>query len=74
MCQKINNLILPANVDVSIRQRTALTRRNGVEYLKLLETKSNIEIGEAQTQLDGLFGGDDTLGNNKFLKIKNIFM
>lgn len=61
-------------MDVTIHQKTTLTRRRGVEYLKLLDTKTNIEIEEAVTQLDGLFGGDDTLGISKKKKFYRGFL
>lgn len=51
-----------ANVDLNLEQKVALVKRKGVEYLTLVETRTNLEIGDAVTNLEGLFGGDDTLG------------
>lgn len=58
-------LCLAANVDFTVYQKVAVVQKRGQEYLKLLETKTDIEIGDAVTHLDGLHGGDDTLGKRQ---------
>lgn len=59
---RINFTTILAHSNGTLHQTTRLKERNGYKYLEAIDTNITIEAGGVSSYLEGLFGGDKSLG------------
>lgn len=62
MNSTISNAIFAANVDLDLYQKVKTIIKRGEEYIQPINTTTKVEIGDAVTDLKGLFDGNTELG------------
>lgn len=54
--------ILAADIDLDMYQKAKIVVKRGEEYIQPVNTTTNVEIGDAVTDIKGLFDGNTELG------------